>query len=158
MPFDAKAFAQAKLAPRTRAVPVPDLAGWFEEGEEPVWVVRSLSANEIAKIREAETRNKREAALLEAITQGSKSEIVRELQATLGRGPDTRPDLARRLETLALGSLEPACSEELAVRLGQHFPVTLYQLTDAIMELSGRGSDVEKKPESSGETQKSAPH
>lgn len=158
MEFDAQGFLQAKLAPRTRTVSVPALAEWFGgDTEQAMWLVRSLTANELAKINEAEARNRREGALLEAISSGSRSEIVEEMQHALGRGKDTRPDLARRLEMLTLGSVEPECSEELAVRLAEKYPVQFFELTNAVLDLTGRGSESEKKQEGSGAIQKSEP-
>ena len=153
--FDASKFLQAKLSARTRAVKVPALAEWFgEDPDQAEWVVRGLSANELAKVNEAELRNRRADALADAITDGARSEIVEELQHALGRGKDTRPDLARRLEMLTLGSVEPECVLEVAVRLAEKFPTQFFELTNAVLELTGRGSEVAKKPKPSGGTAK----
>ena len=158
MAFDANRFLQAKLSARTRTVKVPALAEWFgDDADKAEWIVRGLSANELAKVNEAEARNRRADALAEAMTDGSRSEIVKELQYALGRGKDTRPDLARRLEMLTLGSVEPKCLEEVAVRLAEKFPTQFFELTNAVLELTGRGSETEKKSPSSGETKKSKP-
>jgi hypothetical protein len=51
---------------------------------------------------------------------------------------------------MVAGSVEPACSMELAVRLAEHYPVIFFQLSNRILELTGQGSDAEKKPPSSG--------
>ena len=157
--FDRSGFLQAKLSARVRDVLVPELAEWFTGGDASAahWTVRGLTANELAKVNEAETRNRRESALVEALASGSRAEIVEEMQHALGRGKDTRPDLARRLEMLVHGAIEPTCDEELAVKLAEAFPTQFFQLTNAILELPGRGSAAEKKPIDSGETQKSAP-
>ena len=158
MPFDSESFMQSKLVPRSRGVQVPALAAWFGgEADSAVWTVRGLTANELAKVNEADARNRRESALVEAIASGSRSEIVAEMQTALGRSKDTRPDLARRLEMLTLGSVEPECSEDVAVRLADKFPTQFFELTNAVLELTGRGSEAEKKPPASGETKKSKP-
>lgn len=156
--FNASGFMQAKLTPRTNSVPVPALADWFGgDAASAAWTVRGLTGNELARVNEAEQRNRKESALIEALADGSKSEIVGEMQRVLGRTNDTQPDIARRLELLTLGSVDPECSEELAVRLCERYPVAFYELTNAVLELTGRGSETEKKPVPSTETRKSAP-
>jgi len=153
MPFNDQAFMQAKLVARQRAISVPVLSDWFED-EEPKWVVRGLTANELAKVNEAERRNKRESALIDALADANRQEIISEMQRALGRGRDTMPDLARRLELLTLGSVAPECSEELAVKMAEKFPVQFFELTNAVLELTGQGSDAEKKPDLSTGNQK----
>jgi len=157
MPFDAKAFMQARLTARTRAVGVPTLRRWFGQDDRPIWKVRGLTANELAKVNDAERRNKREAALLDALSDGTRAEIVKEIQHALGRSDDTMPDLARRLEMLIAGSVEPVCSEDMAVKIAEKFPVQFYELTNIILDLTGQGSDVSKKPEPSTDEQTSVP-
>lgn len=155
MGFDAGKFSSAKLAPRTQDVPVPDLAAWFGD-DKPVWTVRGLTGNEVAKARQASESRRRESAFAAALANGSKSELIAEVQAAIGRGDDVEPDLARRLEMLTLGSVEPACTLDVAVRLAEHFPTTFYQLTDRILQLTGLGSDVQKKQKRSTEMSASA--
>jgi hypothetical protein len=148
--FNAGKFNSAVLAPRTQDVPVPDLAAWFDDSD-PVWRVRGLTANEIAKTRVAGEARRRESAFAAALATGSKSEIIAEVQHAIGRSDSVEPDLARRLEMLTLGSVDPLCPLDVAVRLAEHFPTVFYQLTDRILTLTGLGSDVEKKPKRSTE-------
>lgn len=152
MGFAADRFVSARAQARTESIAVPDLKDWFEPDEPPVWVVRGLSANDLVRADAAKESRRRESALVEALQSGAHGEIVRNLQAVLGRGDEVEPDMARRVEILVAGSVDPACSVELAVRLGEHFPVVFFQLTNAILTLTGRGSDVEKKPQPSGPT------
>jgi hypothetical protein len=144
MAFDYKGFEQARLVPRSKKIPVEELAEWFCDGP-AVWEVRGLTANEIARANEAEVNNRRVSAITEAIASGSRKDIVEEIRAATGKTTETRPDLARRLSLLELGSVEPQCSEEMAVKLGQSFPTQFYLLTNTILELTGQGADVRKK-------------
>ena len=144
MAFDVKKFEQARLVPRSKTVAVDELKEWFC-GDPAEWSVRGLTANEIARANEAELNNRRVSAIAEAIANGSRKEIVDEIMAATGRGKGTQPDLARRLAILEMGSVEPECSEEMAVKLGQTFPTQFFLLTNAILELTGLGSEVEKK-------------
>ncbi len=151
MAFNAAAFAAAPLSHRQETVPVPDLAPWFEGDAAPTWTVRGLTGNELAKADAARDRLKREAALAAALVSGSQREVAEAVQEALGRTDATEPDFARRLELVTLGSVEPACTLDTVVRLAEHFPVVFYQLSNKILELSGRGSDAEKKPSDSGD-------
>jgi hypothetical protein len=151
MGFDATKFAQAPLSQRTEDVPVADLAAWFGEGEPAVWRVRGLNANEVQRAASAKERLGREAAMLDAITAGSRAEMAEELARILGRHhEDVEPETARRMEILIAGSVDPECTLEIAGRLAEHFPITFITLTNKILALTGQGSEVEKKPSSSG--------
>lgn len=156
MPFNTAAFLQAPWQHRTQEVPVPELQAFFGEGEPAVFVVRSLTANEIARANSASQAHRREAALAEALTAGSKGEIVSAVQAALGRGPDLDPDIPRRMEMLCAGCVSPPCDLELARHLQEHHGVILFNLSNIILSLTGLGSDVEKKPAPSTKTPASA--
>ena len=146
MPFNTAGFLQANWQHRTQEVAVPELAAWFGDGEPAVFVVRSLTANEVARANAAAQAHRREAALAEALTSGSKSEIVGAVQAALGRGPDLDPDIPRRMEMLVAGCVSPTVDLEFARLLQEHHGVILFNLTNVILSLTGQGSDVEKKP------------
>lgn len=158
MGFDTDGFLRAELVQRRECVAVPELAAFFSADDQaptqpPTWTVRAISAGEIARADAAKHRHSREAALAQALAGGSAAAVIRELQGAMGRDPaQTEPDLARRLEILAAGSLDPPCSLELGSKLATHYPSVFYKLTNTILTLSGRGSDAEKKPSSSGPT------
>lgn len=158
MGFDANQYLNTQLEPRTADIDVPALAAYFAEGDEPKWRVRGLSANEMARSKDAQDKQRNGAALITALQGGNKTEKVRELQSALGYSDDTHADIARRMELLAAGSVDPECPLELAVRLAEKHPVTFYKLTNSILDLSAMGAEeAEKKPVPSGQTQKSAP-
>ena len=56
MPFDAAMFERAKLEARQARVPAPALAPFFDEGEDPFFVVRGLTTNELHKALDAGKR------------------------------------------------------------------------------------------------------
>jgi len=156
MSFDSKKFLKTKFVPRTEDMPVPDLQAFFPEGAKAVWKVRGLTGQELGRAADAADRNKNIIAILEGLTSEAakdKAEAVKEL---LGIGGSTPADIAKRLEHLTLGSVDPACTLDLAVRLCEVFPVEFYQLTNKIVELTGRGQMPGKQPPS-GETGKSGP-
>ena len=48
MAFNADKFTNTKYKDRVEEVKVPELKNFFDEGEEPVWVVRALPATQVA--------------------------------------------------------------------------------------------------------------
>jgi hypothetical protein len=150
--FNADSFASAQLVLRTEAVPVPDLAQWFSDGT-PVWKVRGLEANELAKIDQAERRNEAVEALAEALSDGTAAQITESVREVLGRTAGIESVYARQIEILVLGSVEPPCSHAIAAKLGEAFPVVFKTLVNSILSLTGQGAESPKKPDASIPTQ-----
>jgi hypothetical protein len=147
--FDVDRFSAAEWAPRTRGVPVPGLAEFFdtEDGEDkkPEWVVRGLTANELSRVHSASGNRKDIGAVLEAFASGTKTDKVREIQKAMGFTDDVHAEVAKRLEMLVLGSVDPVCPLEVAVRLAEVRPIEFFDLTTVISELTGLGSETKKK-------------
>jgi hypothetical protein len=155
MPFKPEQFRSAHLSARTMEVRVEELQDWFDG--EPLWKVRAPSANDLARANDAQARLSRVSALAQALTDGGKAEILREMQAVIGRSDDVMPDVARRLELVAACSIDPECDLELAVKLAEFAPVAFYSISNAILLLAGKGPEIEKKPIGSGGTNTSGP-
>ena len=144
MPFDAQRFQHAVFTPRTANVPVPDLRAWFPP-DEPIWTVRGLSGEEIARANEAGSRTEKLRAALEALIQAGAGQ--REAFATLlGTSDDVPEDLVKRYEHLIAGSVNPTIDREIAIKLFAHYPVVAFQLSNKILELTGMGADPGKAP------------
>jgi hypothetical protein len=154
--FDSKKFLKTKFTPRTEEVPVPDLADFFPDGAKAVWKVRGLTGHELGRANEAADRNKNVVAILEGIASGVAKEQTEAVKQLLGVAGSTPHDIAKRLEHLVLGSMDPPCTPDLAVRLCETFPVEFFQITNRIVELTGRGQ-MPGKQQPSGEIPKSAP-
>ncbi|HHB11934.1 MAG TPA: hypothetical protein ENK62_01885 [Chromatiales bacterium] len=155
MGFDSRKFLNTEFRPRTEEVRVPDLAPFFDG--EPVWVVRGLTGHELARVNAAAEAARSMEALAEALAAQAPAEKAEALKQLLGLGEDTPEDLARRIEMLRLGSVEPECDRELAVKLADAYPVEFYQLTNAISRLTGMGK-LPGEPSGSGATPASEPH
>jgi hypothetical protein len=110
----------------------------------------------VGRSAEAAGRNKNIAAILEGLMSPEAKEKSLAVKELLGVGDAVPDDIAKRLEHLALGSVDPPCPLDLAVRLCTSFPIEFYTLTNKIMELTGKGQVPGKQPPS-GEIQKSAP-
>lgn len=147
--IDLSALRNANLAPRERDVPVPDLGVFFPEGEEPIWRVRGLTGEEIARANEASQRHTLIGHAVEALASAAaKEEQVDALRTLIGYGRSVPDDMAKRLDHLVAGSVAPTIDRELAVRLFQGFPIVAYKLTNVILELTGLGPDLGKLPPS----------
>jgi hypothetical protein len=156
MSLRAEEFLSARLVLRTEDVAVPDLAAWFDGP--PIWKVRGLDSNELAKVDMADRRHEQTAAMVAAFDAGAASEITDAVRSMLGRGTDIESIYARQIEIVTLGSVDPPGDHALSAKLGEKFPVIFKQLFRAIMELTGRGAEPEKKPQGSTETAGSGPH
>jgi hypothetical protein len=153
--FDVKRFLKTKFETRTEAIPVPDMKDFFPEGEEAVWIVRGLTGQELGRANEAAANHDKVAqAAIDALTKGSEKEIKEAFASALGTGNDTPADIRQRREYLIAGSVNPTCNRELAVRLCEVYPIEFYQLSTAVLRLTGKGQE-QKKSKPSGETAES---
>jgi hypothetical protein len=158
MGFDAAKFVSAAFRPRTADVAVPDLRHFFfdlAEGEVPTWKVRGLTGEELARVNESTARNRSRNAIAEALLSKDADKLKEGIQELIGPASTVPDDLAKRLEMLVIGSVEPAVDQQLAVKLSQAFPVEFFQLTNKVTELTGMGAEV-GKPQRSSKAQKSS--
>ena len=155
MPFNAKKFTKAKFEPRTETIPVPALKDFFDG--DPAWVVRGLTGEEMARVNEAQAKSRNLAAAVEALAGNGHAEKVQALRESLGLSDDSLPaDLARRIEMLALGSVDPAIDSQIAAKLFRAHPVVGYELSNRITALSGQGMTLGES-KGSGATKASEP-
>lgn len=150
MPFDKKAFLKAGFRPREKAVPVPDLKQFFAKGEKRVWKVRGLEGVELGRANEAAERNRNIAAVLEGLVAQGQKKKVDSMRELLGIGDQTPSDIAKRIEMLVIGSVEPECDLDLALKLCKTFPVEFFSITNWIIRLTGQGHEPGKARPSGG--------
>ena len=150
MTFDLNRFRGAVLTPRQASVPVPDLRHFFPEEENPVWIVRGLTGEELARANEASARYATVAAAVQALANAASAqqEQTAALQTLIGYGSEVPADLAKRFDHLIFGSVEPKIDRETAVRLFAGYPIVAFTLTNRILELTGEGPDLGKAPPS----------
>lgn len=156
MAFDAKGFMQAAWVHRTQEVAVPELAAWFKD-EPAQFVVRSLSADELYKIRASASRQKTLEGIAEGLAEGSKSGAARAIVDAIGGAGTLDPATPRAIETLMAGCVSPPCDLDMARLLMEKHGLIFMRLSDAIMTLTGQGGTVEKKAARSGKIPVSAP-
>lgn len=146
MAFNADKFTRAEFRPRTETLDLPALAPFFDDGEAPQWTVRGLTAAEFARAQDAEKRNSSIDMLMGALAAAqSKGEAVDAARKALGlTNANTPGEIAKRLEMLVAGSVEPAVTMETAVRFSEKFAIDFYVVTNKIVELTGQGFDLPK--------------
>jgi len=159
MPFDSKKFLKTKFTPRTADVPVPEMRDFFPEGAMPVWKVRGLTGQELGRAAEAADRNKNMVAILEGLVADSAKDKAEAIKELLGIGGVAAPDIAKRIEHMSIGSVDPPCAPDLAVRICEVYPIEFFQITNKIVELTGRGQTPGKQTPSgaTGESGQASP-
>ena len=156
MPFDLKKFNKAKFEPRTEQVKVASLSAFFGD-DDPVFTVRGLTGEELAKVNAAQSKAKSLNALVEALAGQDQHEKVKAIRDGMGLSEGDIPeDLARRIEMMVHGCVDPALDAQAAAKVFRVAPVDGYALSNAITALSGKGMILgEQRP--SGKTKKSDP-
>ena len=144
MQFLADKFDRAEMAPRTKRVPVEALSSFFtlEPDEKPMWEVRGLTATELHRAIAAGQRQNSVESIVKAIA--TNADVAQAVRKALGLTTDTPGEIAKRLELLVLGSVEPKIELPTAVKLAERFPIEFMQLTNEIGELTGQGFDLVK--------------
>jgi len=140
--MDLKKFDETTFKDRTEKVPVPNLKKFFEKDEKPIWEVKGLTAHELSIVNNAIEANKGKNELVAAMTEGTtpeKVDAIRKALSIIKLSDDVPNDLVRRHMTIVLGSVNPECSEEMAVKLGVNYPTVLFNLSQKIYALTGLG-------------------
>jgi hypothetical protein len=140
MAFDAAKFSRLSLSPRTARVHLPALAGFFEKGEKPEFEVRGLEGVELSRCHDAVRTNRDIAELAGQILAGDSADKVTAIREAMGIGERVPDEIAKRVEMLVIGSVEPKLDREAALKLCKALPIEFYQLTNEITRLTGEGA------------------
>lgn len=154
MAFNEKKFMSTNFTPRTKDVKVPDMKDFFDDDSEPVFRVRGLTGNELARVHEAVDKHRDIAGLVSGLLSGQSQEKIDSIRSAIGVTDDVPAEIARRLEMLSIASVDPVISLELAVKFCESYPIEFYSVTGAISELTGQGQ-LPGKPTPSGKTKAS---
>ena len=149
--FKANAFEQANFEERTEEVEVLVMKGFFPKGEKPLFKVRGLTADEVARTNKATDNSKVAESMIKALATMDQEGMVEALKSKLGYGEEVDAEVERRIELIIYGTVEPKLPRELVVKMGNVFPTAFYLLSNKITDLTGMGQ-VTGKPKPSGET------
>lgn len=128
----------AKLGYREGVVKVPELAAWFDGKDDPAWTVRNMTGKELGRVNEAVAKHRNIQAVVEKLVSKSPKKIADGVENLLV-GADTPEDIAKRIDMLIIGSVDPICDLQMALKLCEGFGVVFYSLTNKILELTGSG-------------------
>ena len=154
MPFDLKKFQGATFTPREELVEVKDLHEFFPKGEKPFIKVRGLEGQELAQVHEALSKNKNISKLVDGLLSTQSTEMLAAVQEAIGITDKTPNEIAKRLEMLVIGSVEPKFTMDMAVKFCRVWPIEFYDVTNVISRLTGQGM-LPGKSKPSGTTPKS---
>lgn len=145
-------FVNTPAKPRTKAVPVPELAGWglYEDGEPLVWTVRSLSALEFYRCAQAQNEaiQKLHQAISTALS-GSEDSVAKLREVA----EQTPGEFSKKIEMLVAASVSPAIDaahREVVVKLSEQHPAVFFRLVSEVEMLFVQGAEL-GKPRPSGE-------
>lgn len=148
MAFDKGKWAAQTLVPRTAEVAIPECERYFGQDERPVFLVRGLTGEELARVRSAGEVDKRLEEWMKGVVASGRVTRIATFRELLGLGESVPEDLAMRYQMLAEGSVEPDFNHTEAVKFFHDFPHTALLLTKKISDLSGLGG-VPGKPKGS---------
>lgn len=154
MGFDLAKFAKTAWEPRTADVKLPALSAFFDDGEDPVFKVRSLDGRELARMREEGERQKAFATLANKFASGQLKDVADAAVEALG--DDTPDEIHRYLYAVETGILEPKLDRGAVIILMRHQHGAFMALANKILTLSGEGS-VPGESKGSGRTRASKP-
>jgi hypothetical protein len=120
-----------------------------------VFKVRKLNDVELAQINDAVQRNRSREKIAEALLSPDMDEFVEGLKERLQIGDAVPDTVARQIEMLRLGVVEPKMELEDCIRFSAAWPVDAVLLCARINNLTGLGSSL-GKPESCTKTRPSA--
>jgi hypothetical protein len=144
MGFNVNKFQNTKYIPRIEAVKVESLKEFFGPKEKPVFKVRNLTGEELGKVNQAVQKNKNIAAVLDGLLSNVNKEKIEAIKSSIGADDRVPDDIARRLEMLQLGCVEPRVDLSLAKKLCTNYPIEFYDITNTITRLTGLGSELGK--------------
>jgi hypothetical protein len=139
--FNKNKFSQTQFVPRTAELRLDSLSDFFDG--EPIFIVRGMTASELAKCNESATQNQSLETLISALTNDA--EKVRAIREQVGLiGDETPHEIMKRIDQLVFCSVEPELDRQSVLKLAEAFPIEFYRLTNKIIELTGMGMDIKK--------------
>jgi hypothetical protein len=141
MSFDLTEFSKSKFKTRTMRVPVTSeaLCHFFGEDDKKEFTVKGLTGEELGRCENSHSRIKMIKNGLEALL-GPGENNVKAIKDLLSLGGDAlEDDVARRIELLCLGCVDPELDEQQAAKITKVAPVDAKNLTNHVLILSGQG-------------------
>lgn len=140
--FDLKAFRNAQFKPREAELEFSALADFGGK-----FVVRGLTATEIARADEAAQKGKLLSDIVEKLAGAAGKQKAAALLEGVGISDDVPALLAKRLEHVVYGVVEPKLEHADVALLANAFPIEFSTIANKILELTGQGqiADVKRR-------------
>jgi len=140
MPFEIEKFRTTEYERRTDPVPVPALAGFFEDGEKPEIVVQSLTGPEVYRAEQRVAANKSIETLVKKLAGGNGAEAVDAVLDAMGVSGTSVPDaLAKAIAYVEFGCQSIDLTQSDAVRLAEYHIDSFLSLFNKINSLTALG-------------------
>jgi len=157
MGFNVKKYSDTEFEPQEYFYKFPDLKDFFDEGDDPGFLLRGLSGLEYYQCDTFSETNKQITELAEKLLTGKSQEIADAITKKLGLGVEIPEIMKKRLSFFVYGVKEPKADLELAKLVCKRHPIEFTEITDKIWEMTGGGfhEKVKKKSIDSGGEEKS---
>jgi len=143
MAFDSKKFCEIPFKDRTETVEVPELKCFFGEEEPAEWVLKCISASEVATARDHVKNAKNKENLVNSLFQNKIPEtLLNELKEKTGiprSDGKVHPEVIFRKALLMFASVSPKCDETTALILAKNYPEIFDNLSNKALVLIGQG-------------------
>ena len=153
MSFDLEKFHSTKFTLPVSDVDVPELKAFFGPEEKPVWRVRMLRGREWAKAEAA--KNGRHQRVIEELVaglhQGDAQGISKRFLGAIGMDSGVDPEMVRNRYIFLAGSVRPKPTLKDVNTISEYFIVPFARVVRRIMELSGRGPNIQGELSASGQ-------
>jgi len=131
------------------------MAEFFDDDEDPDWVVRGIDAIELEMMKEDVRSNPKISKEISAGSKGVPDEAVEAIKVIFSvaskvanrKVPDT---YVMNLSLVAMGSIAPEVSKQQAAQLAKRHPVQFAEIASKVLELTGLGSETAGKSKNSG--------
>lgn len=144
MSFDVNKFSGSQFKQRTEDVKVEALKEFFGKKDKPIFKVRNLTGEELGRVNQAVSKNRNVAAILDGLLSNVDKEKIEAIKSSIGADSKIPDDIARRLEMIQLGCVDPKIDLSLAKKLCTNYPIEFYDITNTITRLTGLGSELGK--------------
>jgi len=152
MPFNIAEFQNQKIIHRTGEVAVERLAKYFPEGEKPVWKVRGLSGEEMARVGDDVSSNANIGTPKDNPLGNELADVIKRIT---GKGENVPDSHVHKMAMVEYGSVDPKVSRQDVVKLAAVSVIDFLAIFTKIAELTTMGTVTEEKLKPSTETTES---
>ena len=143
MAFNAQKFETVKFQDRTTTIKTPTLKCFFDDGEEPEWTLKCISASEVATARDHVKNSRNREQLIDGLFKNAIPDpLLQELKEKVGisrTDGKVHGEVIFKKALLMFASVKPKCSEVTALILAQNYPEVFEELATAALILIGQG-------------------